>query len=212
MFSLTVLEILLSEGGSVLFPAQRRTWSKRVKVSIKNQNDIGNLLTLLEKWFTYGIRRFWMVFKFFWFGLYFLLEKQKKMRIYWNCLKSDWFRRFGMVSIFFWFCLTLSVSEKLKNSIFEMLIITQDLNINNLRTRSGKSINLHIIKKLVDYSLKDAAAKVMFIFTVLQILMSEDRSLLRPSQRGTVTERVKVLVKNPKNIVNLLKFLEKWLN
>ena len=153
-----------------------------------------------------------MVFKFFWFGLYFLLEKQKKMWIYWNCLKSDWLRRFGMVSIFFWFCLTLSVSEKLKNSIFEMLIITQDLNINNLRTRSGKSINLHIIKKLVDYSLKDAAAKVMFIFTLLQILMSEDRSLLWPSQRGTVTERVKVLVKNPKNIVNLLKFLEKWLN
>ena len=117
-----------------------------------------------------------------------------------------------MVSNFFLFCLTLSVSEKLENSIFEMLIITQDLNINNLRTRSGKSINLHIIKKLVDYSLKDAAAKVMFIFTLLQILMSEDRSLLWPSQRGTVTERVKVLVKNPKNIVNLLKFLEKWLN
>ena len=93
-----------------------------------------------------------------------------------------------------------------------MLIITQDLNINNLRTRSGKSINLHIIKKLVDYLLKDVAAKVMFIITVLQILLSEDRSLLWPSQRGTVTERVKVLVKNPKHIVNLLKFLEKWLN
>ena len=83
-----------------------------------------------------------------------------------------------MVSNFFLFCLTLSVSEKLENSIFEMLIITQDLNINNLRTRSGNSINLHIIKKLVDYSLKDVAAKVMFIFTVLQILLSEDRSLL----------------------------------
>ena len=83
-----------------------------------------------------------------------------------------------MVSNFFGFCLTLSVSEKLKNSIFEMLIITQDLNINNLRTRSGKSINLHIIKKLVDYLLKDVAAKVMFIITVLQILLSEDRSLL----------------------------------
>ena len=114
-----------------------------------------------------------------------------------------------MVSNFFWFCLNLSVSEKLKNSIFEMLIITQDLNINNLRTRSGKSINLHIIKKVVDYSLKDVAAKVMFIFIVLQILLSEGRSLLWPSQRGTAIERVKVLVKN---IVNLLKFLEKWLN
>ena len=117
-----------------------------------------------------------------------------------------------MVSNFFLFCLTLSVSEKLENSIFEMLIITQDLNINNLRTRSGNSINLHIIKKLVDYSLKDVAAKVMFIFTVLQISLSEDRSLLWPSQGSTATERVKILVKNPKNIVNLLKFLEKWLN
>ena len=95
MFSLTVLEILLSEGGSVLFPTQRHTWSKRVKVSMKNQKEIGNLLAFLEKWFTYGIRRFWMVFKFFWFGLYFLLEKQKKLGICWNCLKSDWLTSLG---------------------------------------------------------------------------------------------------------------------
>ena len=51
--------------------------------------------------------------------------------------------------------LTLSVPEKLKNSIFEMPIITQTLNINNLRTKSAKSINLHTIRKLVEYSLKN---------------------------------------------------------
>ena len=61
--------------------------------------------------------------------------------------------RLWMAFNFFWFCLTLSVPEKLKNSIFEMPIITQTLNINNLRTTSANSINLHTVK-LVEYSLK----------------------------------------------------------
>ena len=51
--------------------------------------------------------------------------------------------------------LTLSVPEKLKNSIFEISVVTQTLNINNLRTKGAKSINLHIIRKLVEYSLKN---------------------------------------------------------
>ena len=55
--------------------------------------------------------------------------------------------------------LTLSVPEKLKNSIFEMPIIAQTLNINNLRTASAKSINLHTIRKLTEYSLKKVALK-----------------------------------------------------
>ena len=49
--------------------------------------------------------------------------------------------------------LTLSVPEILKNLIFEIPIITRTLNINNLRTTSAKSINLHTIRKLVGYSL-----------------------------------------------------------
>ena len=57
-----------------------------------------------------------------------------------------------MVFNFFLISLTLSVPEKLKNSIFEMPIITQTLNISNLRTTSGKSINLDNIRKLVEYS------------------------------------------------------------
>ena len=57
-----------------------------------------------------------------------------------------------MVFNFFFISLTLSVPEKLKNSIFEMPIITQTLNISNLRTTSGKSINLDNIRKLVEYS------------------------------------------------------------
>ena len=51
--------------------------------------------------------------------------------------------------------LTLLVPGKLKNSIFEMPIITQTLNINNLRTTSAKSINLHTIRKLAEYSFKN---------------------------------------------------------
>ena len=50
--------------------------------------------------------------------------------------------------------LTHSVPGKLKNSIFEIPIITQTLNINNLRATSAKSFNLHTVRKLVEYSLK----------------------------------------------------------
>ena len=67
--------------------------------------------------------------------------------------------------------LTLSVPEKLKNSIFEMPIIAQTLNISNLRTASAKSVNLHTIRKLTEYSLK-------IVLTVFEILLSEGRSVL----------------------------------
>ena len=91
------------------------------------------------------------------------------------------------------FFLTLSLLEKLKISIFEMPIITQTLNINNLRTTSGKSINLHTIRKLVEYSLKNVAAKAMFTLSVFEILLSEGRSVLSPAQRSTGSETVNVM-------------------
>ena len=49
MFTLTVFEILLSEGRSVLSPAQRGTGNERAKVSLKNQKNIRTLLTVPEK-------------------------------------------------------------------------------------------------------------------------------------------------------------------
>ena len=49
MFALTVFEILLSGGKSVLSPAQRGTGSEGVKVSMKNQKNIRNLLEMLQK-------------------------------------------------------------------------------------------------------------------------------------------------------------------
>ena len=149
MFTLTVFEILQFEVRSVLSPAQQSTGSERVKLPVKNQKNIRNLFKVLEKWLIYKLRRFWMVFKFF------------------------------------WFCVTLSVPQKIKNSIFEMPIILQTLNINNLRTTSAKSINLHTIRKLIEYSLKKRAAKAMFTLISFEILLSEVRSLLSPAQRDT---------------------------
>ena len=54
---------------------------------------------------------------------------------------------------FFGQILSLSVPEKLKNSIFEIQIILQSLNINNLKTTNAKSVNLRTIRKLTRYPL-----------------------------------------------------------
>ena len=84
-------------------------------------------------------------------------------QICWNLLKSDWITSLGVFEWslnFFWFCLTLSVPEKTKDLIFEMLIVTQTININNLRTTSTKSFNLHTIRELVEYSLKYFLSKI----------------------------------------------------
>ena len=62
---LTVFEILLFVGRSVLSPTQRGTGNDRAKVSAKNQKNIWTSLKLLEKWLIYKLRRFWMVFNFF---------------------------------------------------------------------------------------------------------------------------------------------------
>ena len=116
------------------------------------------------------------------------VKNQKNIRNLFKVLEK-WLiyklRRFWMVCNFFWFCVTLSVPLKIKNSIFEMPIILQTLNINNLRTTSAKSINLHTIRKLIEYSLKKHAAKAMFTLISFEILLSEVRSLLSPAQRGT---------------------------
>ena len=74
-----------------------------------------------------------------------------------------------------------------------MPIITQTLNINNLRTTSGKSINLHTIRKLVEYCLKDVVAKAMFTLSAFEILLSGGRSALPQAQRSTGSETVNVM-------------------
>ena len=64
------------------------------------------------------------------------------------------FYLFIYLFIYFRFCLILSVSEKLKNSMFEMPMISQTLIINNMRTASTKTINLETITKLNEFSFK----------------------------------------------------------
>ena len=81
----------------------------------------------------------------------------------------------------------------------------------NPRTTRAKSINLHTIRKLIEYSLKNVLVKAIFTPSVFEILMHEGRSVLTAAQRGTRNEGVKVSVKKQKNILNLLKLLEKWL-
>ena len=97
--------------------------------------------------------------------------------------------------LFFKFCLTLSVPKKFKNSIFEMPIIPQTSNINNLRGRSAKSINLHTVRKVIKYSLKKVSLKAMFTLNFFEILL-EGRSALLLAERGTKSEWVKHSVKN----------------
>ena len=86
----------------------------------------------------------------------------------------------------------------LKKSFYEMLIIPQTLSINNFRTISAKLINLHTIRKLIKNSFKNVPVKAMFtlkaIFshTVLGMLISEGRSTLSLTQRGTGSERVDI--------------------
>ena len=108
------------------------------------------------------------------FSMHFLNFQWKTKKNVWILLKlfEKWLtqkvRKFRMV--FNFFDLTLSVPEKLKNSISEIPIIPQTLNINNQRTTSAKSINLHIIKNFI-------FVKSMFTLTVFEILLFEVKSL-----------------------------------
>ena len=54
-----------------------------------------------------------------------------------------------------------------------------------------KSINLHIIRKLIKHSLKIIHVEAMFKFTVFEILLFEGRLVLAPAQWIAGRERVK---------------------
>ena len=69
-----------------------------------------------------------------------------------------------------------------------MSIISQTLNINNLRNTSTKSVNLVTIRKLVEYSFKNVLVKSMFTLTAFEILLFEGRRPLSPAQWGTGKE------------------------
>ena len=124
------------------------------------------------------------------------LKFQKKIfGFFLNHLKHDWFISFGgfqwFYFIFFFILINFFSTRNTKNSIFGTPIIPQTLNINNLRTASAKSINLHAFRKLIKYYLQNVPVKAVFTVTVFKILLYEGRLLLSPAQRGAENERVK---------------------
>ena len=58
-------------------------------------------------------------------------------------------------------------------------------------------------------TLEKTPVTIMFTLTVFDILLLERRSVLSPSQRVTERERIKISVKDQKNVQRLLKLLEK---
>ena len=60
------------------------------------------------------------------------------------------------------------------------------------------SINMHVIRKLVKYFLKNRFVNPKFSITVFEILLLEGRSVLSPNQRGAGSERVKFSVEAKK--------------
>ena len=90
-----------------------------------------------------------------------------------------------------------------------MSIITQSLSINNLGTTSTKSINLNTIRKIIKYFLKNVSVKAMFTLTAFDILLLKGKLVSSTAQRGTGSEWIEVSVKKQKNILILLKLLEK---
>ena len=64
----------------------------------------------------------------------------------------------------------------MKNSIFEIPLIAETLNVKYLKTASAKSINLNIIRKLIKYSLNKTLLEAMLTLNVLQ-----DSVITRPA-------------------------------
>ena len=106
-------------------------------------------------------------------------------------------------------CLTRLLLEKLKNSIFEIPIIPQALNINNYRIASESLSTWISLEILSNTLLKNLWSKTMFTITAFEKLLLEVRLLLSPAQWSTGSEKVKFSMKKLKNIRLLLKLLEK---
>ena len=62
-------------------------------------------------------------------------------------------------NLFFFILFNPFSAGKIERSHFDMQIIPQTININNLRATNAKSINLHTIRKLIEDSLKNLICK-----------------------------------------------------
>ena len=102
-------------------------------------------------------------------------------------------RRFWMVLNIFLILLDPFSTGKIEKLDFWDSSNFITLNINNYRTTSEKSINLDVIRKLIEYSLKMFFfVKAIFTLTVFEILLFKGRLVLSPTQRVTGSERVNV--------------------
>ena len=100
----------------------------------------------------------------------------------------------------FWFCLTLSVPENLKILIFDMPIILQIVTVNNSKTTRAKSVNLHTIRKFIEYTFKKCLIVSLFAPVVFEVVLSEGRLVFPPCQMGAGDKKVHASVKKEKKI------------
>ena len=98
-----------------------------------------------------------------------------------------------MVLKCFFFFFNYFSTGKFDKRDFEMPIIPQTLKINNMRTASAKFINLHNIRKLIEYSLKKICVKATLTLIVSKIFMYKGSWVLWLAQLGTGSERVNCL-------------------
>ena len=109
----------------------------------------------------------------------------------------------------FSFCLIFSVSDKLQNLIFEVSIILKTSNIHNQKSKSEKSINMHIFQNLIKFFLTNTVLKIMCTFIVSDILLFEGSLAVGHAELATGSERVTFLVKNRKTLWLFLELLGK---
>ena len=67
-------------------------------------------------------------------------------------MKSDWVTSLGGFEWFFTFFILFNLfsTGKIEKLVFEMPIILQTLNINNLRTTNANSNSLHTLRSVID--------------------------------------------------------------
>ena len=75
----------------------------------------------------------------------------------------------------------------------------------------SKFLNLDIIRKHVEYSLKKIIERAIFTLKLFEILPLEARTVLWPKEKDTRSQRVKISVKKLKDIRLLLELLENCL-
>ena len=128
-----------------------------------------------------------------------------------NLLKS-YVKSYKIFLQFLWFSLflTFSVPESLKSLIFEIPIIPQTLNINNYRVTNAKYYNLDILRKFIEYSLKNHLVKkcLLLLFSRSRYCCSMVGRYYDPHSRSQGEKKLSVFT-NVCKVLNLWSFFQK---